>query len=307
MKTNWRKAFMLGGLCVLFAMAPLSSYAEDMPDPEVSVGDSEREYVPMIREDRVWEYKHVRIPDSWYHKMHFSGEMEKFGRKYHVFKQCDTSLDDENTYYSLLREENGKVYMVNKNYGIEQPDKSEIYEGTVVDTESEEILLYDFTKDKGDSVLQYWTNFSGSFLEMPMVFFSNQMTIDETEYITIDGEDCLVQKFDQSTTVANCPPFVEGVGCIEDGMLDIMMLSNFPAGVDLRVHLSAVYDGDGNVIFRPSDLNKNGIDNIDDEYCSESSQTEYYDLQGMRVDSPVKGSIYIVRDNRNAARKVVIN
>lgn len=143
--------------------------------------EESHEYMPMIREDRVWEYETDVIQyESWnappvkvkreYDQWRFDGTMTINGKEYHRmvkfrritnlrgevtvtdFEETDGAYPEE----AFLREEDRRVYMALtvsidlQNCQMFDNDAGPVHDADVTGKVSE-ILLYDFNLGKGDS------------------------------------------------------------------------------------------------------------------------------------------------------------
>ena len=173
----------------------------------------------LIREDRVWEYVYseydylptFETPGWWghqlfrvkfdgteehgdhmYHRLVHTGDLVRWTMEYDkekddvVFAAREDLPNDNNRIY-LMREEDGRVYMLNKDLDYISNDEFM----------PNEFLVYDFNKKQGESYdswigLWYWN-------EIPFDVMNYQFDVKTTDTIEIDGEEC---------TIRNGPPLV---------------------------------------------------------------------------------------------------
>jgi len=243
--------------------------ADDSALPEES---DTHKYVSIIREDRYWEYEALRVGESYYLTMKFDGTKELFGKEYHVFTQTalpGQPMKSKNMDFTgtLLREENGKLYVANMSYGRDEESRIDTED---TDYESEEFLLYDFNCNEGDYMPCVITNFNSeacfdnNFYDLN--FYPAQNKVEKVEYIDIAGEKCKKFSFGQEYTLNSgkysfqWPELIEGVGFIDYGILSLPMFLNHPSGGGCyNICLKSVYDGDGNQIY----LEPDGVDKLE--------------------------------------------
>lgn len=317
-------AVMAGVLCSI-------PVAAESVEPELEGG---HKYVPMIRTDRVWEYCHNQsFPQSWKPycstwKMKFDGTESRYGKTYHVFKafdgvrvysdiDTDTFVVEKNSfppYRYLLREEEGKVYVLNENYGKEI-DKDILFPDLEPDNYSQEFLLYDFTLKEGSDMPFVYQNPVGDFGYLTEGYtdgygYHAKVRLASLNTVDIDGEECLVQTLtniqDDEFPALGVEGYrlIEGIGNETDGEL-----FRHSAGVkgtdgDLRIQINNIYDSQGNVIYQGKNTDisyfeKVSVDAVQDktvsisyadgiltvEGCRQAYCLEIYSAQGIHVRS----------------------
>ena len=192
------------------------------------------DYVPMIREDRVWEYSGpyqatpMTEPDAGivFHYMKFDGTLEVQGKEYHrfvLFKSIYNRFDGESfdnfrtetkegPVY-LLREEEGKVFALCQNACIARnynPDKTGALENL------SEFKLYDFTLSDGDT-WEYPLATTGDVTSDTQSF-----TVRYLEPVSAGGQECRVMAFDSEdgySPYATEIRFIAGLGVTYNGSL----------------------------------------------------------------------------------------
>ena len=172
----------------------------------------------------------------------------------------------------LLREVDGKIYLYHNNNSL-------VY-NPYVNVPAWQSLIYDFGAADGEELTFY----------SPEGEKSAKIATGLTE---VDGEDKLCYTFEGSDGV-KC---VEGIGITKGGILPAVNTEfHRPASADdesfVGAVLVAVYDGEGNLIFR-QDL----PDAVEAISASEVGFTapadRLYDLQGRELSEPIPGQPYI--------------
>ncbi|MDE7495529.1 MAG: hypothetical protein K2M67_01640, partial [Muribaculaceae bacterium] len=185
----------------------------------------------------------------------------------------DWEKADFNRYY--VREDDGKVWL----YHTEGSLHVLVY-GVQAQAPRIESLIYDFVAADGEELTFY----------SPEGWTSAKIATGLTE---VGGEDKLSYTFEGSDGV-KC---VEGIGITKGGILPAVNTEfHRPASADdesfVGAVLVAVYDGEGNLIFR-QDL----PDAVEAISASEGSfiapEDRLYDLQGRELREPVPGQPYI--------------
>ncbi len=228
------------------------------------------DYVPMIREDRVWEYvgpyqaTPMAEPDAGqvFHYMKFDGTLEVQGKEYHrfvLFKSIYNRFDGENfdnfrtetregPVY-LLREEEGKVFALCQNGCIARnynPDKADALENL------SEFKLYDFTLSDGDT-WEYPLATKGDVISDTQSF-----TVRYLDPISVGGEECKVMAFEseEDHSLLNHISFIEGLGVTYNGSLasfDMRLISGLGNSYEepkYEAGINRVLDLDGNVVYQ---------------------------------------------------------
>jgi hypothetical protein len=179
-----------------------------------------------------------------------------------------------------IRESEGRIYVNYDDFKRELDFQKEylFLEGDIPYevTPEGEILLYDFSLQKGD--------------EYPTAAGSNMVYVDKVEEIVT--EDGLTRKL---FTLSNGLQIVEGIGCINSAGSLLYYLYSFGLlfniGEDNKILLNR-YSKGGKQIYTPDNLSTAGIDNGP---TLENAITSFplFDLQGRRITSkPTKG-VYI--------------
>ena len=245
----------------------------------------------LIREDRVWEYVYSEYEQTptfgkdadWgqqlfrvkfdgteqhgehvYHRLVHTGDLIRWTMKYDyatddmVFVAREDLPNDNNRVY-LMREEEGRVYMLNRDFDYISNDEFM----------PDEFLVYDFNKTQGESYdswigLWYWNG-------IPFEVMDYQFNVKTTETIEIDGEQCTVQNF----TLLDDLSIIEGIGFVEHGFLSFLFC-------DMRTHiggcmdcdLNRVYDAEGNIIYRGKDIDPETV-SVDRVSAQSSAAIDY--------------------------------
>lgn len=286
------------------------------------------DYVPMIREDRVWEYSgatrhgmHEYDESSWsnllaVHSVKFDGEIEIGGKIYSrlaIFETKNYSISDDVEKYpygTLMSEEerdaticwlcekDGVVYRLDCNYGpVFSIDMESV--STYHDT-----VIYDWTKEEGEDIYLSRVPIGNIETEPFQVHYLDEMSID--------GEQCRVMTFvDDGFPGAYYQDLffiIEGIGVTYNGSLGYYYLAEMTGMADNRwepgvqSRLERVYDGNGNVIYIREGSFFVGIDNITDTATAAPQSGVIYDLMGRRVERVQPGTVY-VRDGRKFVGK----
>ena len=212
-------------------------------------------YEPLIREDRVWEYMEQEgvvngFFDVRLQQYVFDGTTEIGTILYHNFVRIGVSswretlmVDDsgnvyveysqakpfvpEHTLIGYMREENGKVYFRNPNtrdYIILNPTTSHVEEQPATLQEGEEILLYDFSLNEGDSFwkfIQRNPDFRDLIPDCKMQFKVNEISSDgdsNREFVCgMDFKDYVPDKYSAQEYNSINFTYKEGVGNIGKG------------------------------------------------------------------------------------------
>ena len=220
------------------------------------------DYVPMIREDRVWEYQgSYFLPDEYgviFHRMKFDGSVVFNEKEYHCFRLYESTLVNSKTGESrtekregpvfLLREEPGKVYALsydeymvmsycgNDNVPALDGDRS-LYE---------DFLIYDFTVEEDQTVSVPFGRYVRGTVPM-------QAQWDEP--LIIGGEKCGVLRYSFSGMPEKIK-YIEGIGITANGSLPLFepmyTSSIFDDSYDYPWRhsiLNAVYNTSGETIY----------------------------------------------------------
>ncbi|MBD5357209.1 MAG: T9SS type A sorting domain-containing protein [Bacteroides sp.] len=251
----------------------------------------ERDCVPMIREDRVWEYTLLYDSDHstrevCLFQMKFEGEEEHNGRVYSkcvfVGDEIRWSVDLSNEYasyngdmvikptekteYFLLREEGGKVYLYLDSHLADI--KKALADQSGLDTD--EITVYDFNlaeREETDLIsIRY--EFENSYVIPSVGIYGHEVSSIET--ITVDGQECRKLSFGDT---AHEVYFIEGIGTTTDGILPLYNIDDYITGYRHGEHyynLNKVCNSAGEVIYRAEDysyidINTVSVETIGDE------------------------------------------
>lgn len=231
----------------------------------------EKGYVPMIREDRVWEYTLLYDSDNstrevCLFQMKFEGEEEHNGRVYHkcvfVGDEIRWSVDlsnegayngdmvmkpTEKTEYFLLREEDGKVYL----YLDSQLADIKKVLADEWEMHYDEIAIYDFNLVEGEvtDLISIMYRFEDSYINPNVGIWSHEVSRIET--IIVDGQECRKLSFGDTVHEA-C--FIEGIGTTTDGILPLYNTDSYFTGHSENYYnLNKVCNAAGEVIYHTDD------------------------------------------------------
>ena len=211
-----------------------------------------------------------------YMRMGFNYLIEDKGKAYRRFKvdalsdNPDKDWTPVNGAVYTVREEKGKIWLLHSANYLELGENSSVVES----------LIYDFVAADGEELTFY----------SPKGWTSAKIATGLTE---VGGEDKLSYTFEGSDGV-KC---VEGIGITKGGILPAVNTEfHRPSSADdvsfVGAVLVAVYDGEGNLIFR-QDL----PDAVEAISASEGGFTapadRLYDLQGRELSEPIPGQPYI--------------
>ena len=282
------------------------------------------DYVPMIREGRVWEYEgYFGRNGEWgqvLHYMKFDGTVTVNDKEYHAFGIYNSkfyqTIGESRSDYTLSREEerNGPVWFLREESGrvyvLMYGDSAFEYvwtTGSLPEAEYDEYVLYDFTLEEGAaSCLLQWGN-------------TVPGRMHETVYldpVMIDGELCKAQsfRFTDSVNEVNTEkmPFygfgksiaLEGIGITFNGCLPYFCVDmkssigddNSRCPIDFS-WLRSVRNSAGEIIY-----GQESPAAISEVMAERQSESDIYDVMGRRVDSTVPGSVYIRGGKKFVAR-----
>ena len=251
----------------------------------------------LIREDRVWEYvyteyDHLPTFDTpgWrghqlfrvkfdgteqhgehlYHRLVHTGDLIRWTMKYDentddlVFAERRDVAND-NSHVCLMREEEGRVYLLNKDMG----DSSWHIQGPQPD----EFLVYDFNKTAGESYelwsgIWYWNQDP----EWHIVGEYGTCGIVSTDMMEIDGEECLTQYVDYPH--ADNMVIIEGIGFSEYGFLAFLYADDRTCMSTVGCDLNRVYNAEGGIIYRGLDIDPETV-SVEKVYDKSSLSLNY--------------------------------
>lgn len=254
------------GLIVLFIGIAISPFAA-----LGSVNAAGRDYVPMIREDRVWEYA------LWYNSDHTTREVYLFRMKFegeevhngHVYYKCvfvgdeihwSVDLSNEGAYngdmvmkptekteYFLLREEGGKVflYLDSQLADIKKALADEWGQ------DADEVTVYDFNLEERDEtdLISIRYRFEDSYISPGVEIYGHE--VSKVETVTVEGQQCRKLSFGD-TVHEVC--FIEGIGTTTDGILPLYNADSYFTGHGENYYnLNKVCNSAGEVIYKADD------------------------------------------------------
>ena len=293
----------------------------------------------LIFENRIWEFFTYKGQECKIEQFCFDGTEQRYGKEYNKWKlikktEWTTSSQSEHveteldSVEALLREENGKVYMLLDGQEVRKYDANQdLLTKSFAASNGEEALLYDFTVKKDDSFEDVLKILWSEESSLTQDVITNCRVID-TDYFDLNtgevkkytlqsnvhvalieniskidhdmiDEEIIFTENAQSADVLKEQTniyYAETLGNIGRGNLTSLMPENavfLTSGMnDYEVcYLTSVFDTDGTIIYgRPSNVNT-----LHNNYLNNNLKT--YDLHGREVTSPVPGSIYI-RDGK---------
>ena len=220
-----------------------------------------------------------------------------------------SGLDEE---IALLREENGKVYMLLPEEGVHVYDSEN--DNWMSETQpvapGEEALLYDSTLDTGDDRDGYYTcSLLGAGIQMKADGNTARTGVKEVEGKELkwlrDAPEVLPFTAQEGEEPArSAAQYLEGVGNISYG--DMTRLSGGDQitldGVRELVRFNRLYDAGGNVLLgseTPMDAPNAGISGIE---TAGGDDAKMYDLMGREIRNPLPGTVYIQKGKKFVAR-----
>ena len=221
------------------------------------------DYVPMIREGRVWEYQgSYFIQDEYgviFHRMKFDGSVVFNEKEYHCFRLYESTLINSDTGERrtekrdgpvfLLREEPGKVYALCHDEYIVKSYCGSDGVPTLDGDKSlyEDFLIYDFTVVEDQTVNVPFGEDVAAAIPMHAMW--------DTPLI-IEGEKCGVLRYSISGMLEDDIKYIEGVGVTANGCLPVFEPMFTPSIFDDSYEypqrhsiLNAVYDSAGETIY----------------------------------------------------------
>ena len=246
---------------------------------------SASDYVPMIREGRVWEYTAQGTytdPNCTYiHYLKFDGScVEADGKTYNrvvlfktnAYRPKQLSEDkwkvslyseedrDDTMYY--MREDDGKVYVL-----VQKEKLSDTRESVMMvsgdpeklpdNVSTDEFLVYDWNRQDGDTML-YPLISSGWEIGSDGDMDLGNMIIRYQTPVSVEGEECKVMQLENEDLWLDMD-VIEGIGPTFNGTLGALnfkMISGIPDNRRypmLHCRLNRVFDGEGNVVYERKD------------------------------------------------------
>ena len=294
-------------------------------------------YEPLIREDRVWEY--YKCDCAFLHSVttlstyQFEGTQQVNGKTYHqLMKKTISSWEYDgtgdsynvvdsqpvNTVEALLREEDGKVFMLVQTSAIAVYDGSDGLAFPQQEIpESGEIVLYDFSQNQMES------NFfaSGNFMHRRYQFEYDCPPVTKYEVVEVSDDnlggkefrlrncavsglsnaDYLAERFGEDFAEVSV---VEGIGNVGFGSF---LIPETKAELEVNGEGSSdsgfnnLYDLSGNVI-REGEKIKSPTAGVADLVSDSDKSGKMYDVYGRNINNPTPGTIYIRDGKKQIAR-----
>lgn len=304
---------------------------------------SASDYVPTVREDRVWQYHYVSGDPmteeytSLVLESRFDGEAEFNGVTYHCFKtEVKHVLYGESRLFPVyyMRESDGKVYLYTPDSRIDK--ESAVIGSTYLPAEmkeSGEVVVYDFTCSKGSVISGVNAGVCSytvvSAPDRDNIWLSSvKYMVEDVSVERIGDTDCRKIRMDYATYAENGNETPEsgldtkraaedleyGYVCIEG----LGLVSNNGSGelaylpfFDSNIYPTGFTFRDTMNLVGVFDAEGNLLYGENKDWSGiETISTQstvmpvYYNLHGQPVANPVHGEIYILRDS-SGSRKVV--
>lgn len=236
--------------------------------------EPERDFLPMLKEGRMWEYT-----GGLFYRL--ENPVELYGKSYYPAYRSMTRDFSEKQLMAYMRENCGQVFL--RSAGLENLPESEY----VFSTYGEETLLYDMNVKQGD----VFDLFVTLFRQLPDVGNPGDLVIEEVKDVEgIDGTP--MRRYVHTLTFT----YLEGVGPVNNGTIVQPVLP--AAYMEYRHNLLRMYDGDEVAYDNAHFL---GVEEIAAEADGEA---EYFTLQGIRTDAKAPG-IYL-RQQGGKTEKVIV-
>lgn len=273
---------------------------------------SATDYLPMIVQDRVWQYKgDYFIPGEngkICHFMKFDGETTVNGKTYTGFVLYRSELYADDSDGSLrreeertgpryfLREEPGKVYVLTDGDSMAVSyDKSGRLEPETDDASYGEFLLYDFTLGEGEKCALPMGRDTGRTATIPCrIHWMPDREIQGIGHRVVQYE--LAYEEEGDGYICAIEDVIEQIGVTANGHLASFLplktsaiFNNSYEQPHQHSVLVSVFDSDGTVLYgTPS-----SVGNIAGDTVAGMRENIIYDVMGRRVDTTVPGSVYI--------------
>lgn len=249
--------------------------------------ESEREFLPMLKSGRVWEYEWIvskgdsyQEPVRAYYRL--SDAENIHGVEYYpVFRSGDESFASESL-VGYIRENCGQVF-VRLTGSSRIPASEKTFENI-----GEETILYDLNLKENEKVcFSKYTRFQS------LIFYDYQVGLSED---IIYNSEPFARRYVETTAC----DFLEGVGPVVNATLTYPMIdaTYYELPKKKRLYLKRMWD-DGELVFEGSRFS--GVEAIDTDTDSEA---EYFTLQGIRTDAKAPG-IYLRRQGSKTEKIVV--
>lgn len=259
----------------------------DCEQPWEERAAGEREFLPMLKSGRVWEYEWIvskedlnQNPAHAYYRL--SDAESIHGVEYYpVFRSGDESFAREVS-VGYIRENCGQVFVRLKNRS-QIPASEKTFENI-----GEETILYDLNLKENDKVcFSKYTRFQS------LVFYDYQVGLSED--IIYDSEP-FARRYVETTAC----DFLEGVGPVVNATLTYPMIdaTYYELPKKKRLYLKRMWD-DGELVFESSRFS--GVEEIATEADGEA---QYFTLQGIRTDAKAPG-IYLRRQGGKTEKVIV--
>ncbi len=244
------------------------------------------------------------------------------GEEYHkclVYKEGE--FNSEMLPDAYLREENGRVYMINGPKAVEDRayEKSDYYGFT-----DREILIYDFNIGENESYRiggedDYTFEFTSDDDPMfPMSYWTDKGLINVSsvgEYDTLTHEALTSQELTADNVLPNTFKVVEKIGVLDQGFLPFPGTKSPYTGWHPETQLQSVKDLDGNLVYFNAQV---GVESVSaDALCVSGGRGEIlvggdypdlavYDTTGRRyAGTRVPAGLYIVAAGGRTAKVLV--
>ncbi len=296
---------------------------------------AEREYQSICQENRIWIYSNWWFyrpePKTIHSILRISGTTSINDKIYHncylYDYDYDSDYDSLDNPFAYLRQENGKVYMLNPSNGQ--------YE---YGSDTEELLIYDFSLEPGDEFQvgkdeYYSPDWSGkNYFELGDFLPTTNngrikcLSTSDNEHSVKQMELYFPSPYPEDSNQLNYIFTIqEGIGFLKwsrgiyTGYMpypyNLSMSTDWHNEIELLYvcdveEVSDISEGNfGEVIYRQEGMPENPKEYFDalaveDIRADEYAAPEYFNIQGMLVSNPTEGEIYIVKRGSKASKEV---
>ena len=258
----------------------------DCNQPWEERAEGEREYLPMLKSGRVWEYGLMKpdypgfkVDQLLYYRL--KDAVNLYGTEYYPVYRSEEESFAEETLVGYLRESCGQVFLRLTAEGMSLPAAERSFTNV-----GQETILYDMNLDEG--------------AKMELSIYTGHYTdchyqVTRSKDMSYNSEPAK-RRYIETTWV----DYLEGVGPVENGTIVYPLIheSFFPNPRSKKIVLQRMWD-DVELVFEGSRFS--GVEEIAAE---EDGEAEYFTLQGIRTGAEAPG-IYLRRQG-GWIRKVIV-